>query len=709
MATAVTVSGTLRDGAGNNLSGTITFTPSQALYDTDGNLVVGTVPVVATLSSGTFSVTLYATDDANTSPSGATYTIEEALTNSAGTKQKGRGKFKAEIPSASGTLRYEDITEAVPASQALTSYATSSAVSSLTTKVNARKNIQPDLIGIHSAVAHALTSTADVVVVGDSITELEAYYLSGLKKQANEWLGLGDVDPPTYRHPDPNYSGTGFDSVDGTADTTAGLGGQAYELTASSGEAAVLTFTGDACEVVYTLQSSNGAELSIVVTDPADTTVTSTLLSTTDASVANKDSGNRWSSGLLGWNRYTVTCTASGASGTVIVDGIMEHRRSLSKGIRWWNAGHNGWGTDDFVPSAHSGTFQAVANIDPDAVVVFLGTNDFTNGLATWASSDYPTVLDELETASSTASLLLVAPYAAQNRSASGWSDWAEAVRVEAASRGAGFVDLYDLMGDVGSSYDTYALSDDGTHPSAKGANVIAAAVADRMLPRRSQLTLLPDVKPSTVFRPEGYVRFHEDFVTTMSTTNAMPAGWNVNVSGSGSLLSEVSLSVSTPGVKRLSTGTTSSGYTYVAHQSVMVNNESSGQQLWRVRVPTLPDGTDTFTVACGLVRGVLTEGVWFGFEAGDANWGLFTANGSTTTKTDTGQALSTDWIWFRVVRAPTYAALYMDGTAVALTASTLPTGSPVLTPQAWVVKSTGTSQRFVDLDVCNIEHEFFR
>jgi len=139
MATQVTVSITQKDAEGNDLGGTITFRPSQALYDSDGNMVVGTAPVVATLSSGTASIVLYATDDATTQPTNATYTISEDLTGTDGNPI--RRTYKAEIPSASATLRYEDITEAIPATQAVVTYATASQIAAFNSHTTATTSV----------------------------------------------------------------------------------------------------------------------------------------------------------------------------------------------------------------------------------------------------------------------------------------------------------------------------------------------------------------------------------------------------------------------------------------------------------------------------------------------------------------------------------------------------------------------------------------
>jgi len=127
MATQVTVSGTLTDAEGANLTGTVTFRPTTPFVDSAGLRVIATAPVVATLSSGAFSVVLYATDDATTAPDGATYTVSENLTGADG--KAIQRKFVCEIPSASATIRYETLVEVQ--SRPSYSYATLAYVQSL--------------------------------------------------------------------------------------------------------------------------------------------------------------------------------------------------------------------------------------------------------------------------------------------------------------------------------------------------------------------------------------------------------------------------------------------------------------------------------------------------------------------------------------------------------------------------------------------------
>lgn len=158
MATQVTISGTMTDAEGTALSGTVTFRPTQAMYDTSANRVISTAPVIATLSGdGTFTLTVFATDDATTSPDNATYNVSENLTGADGNPIK--REYRCEIPSASSSLRYEDITEAVPTTTATASYATTAQIASFNAHTSATTTV------------HGITDTSLLLdtssVVGD--------------------------------------------------------------------------------------------------------------------------------------------------------------------------------------------------------------------------------------------------------------------------------------------------------------------------------------------------------------------------------------------------------------------------------------------------------------------------------------------------------------------------------------------------------------
>lgn len=75
--TQVTVTGTCVFSDGGVPAGTVEFTPTAAM--SNGNMVVA-ASVIARLTAGTFSVTLAATDDPATSPTGVAYRVIERIT-----------------------------------------------------------------------------------------------------------------------------------------------------------------------------------------------------------------------------------------------------------------------------------------------------------------------------------------------------------------------------------------------------------------------------------------------------------------------------------------------------------------------------------------------------------------------------------------------------------------------------------------------------
>lgn len=78
--TAVAVTGTFQGESGAAASGTLTFTLTQAMENS--NVVIPPNPITVTLDgTGHFSQTLFANDDAGTAPQGVSYGVTEQITN----------------------------------------------------------------------------------------------------------------------------------------------------------------------------------------------------------------------------------------------------------------------------------------------------------------------------------------------------------------------------------------------------------------------------------------------------------------------------------------------------------------------------------------------------------------------------------------------------------------------------------------------------
>lgn len=121
--TTRTLAFAFKDAAGNNADGTVAFCPTTPFTNSGSNLTVARETQTVTLAAGAGSVTLYATDDADTSPTGATYTVTETITGA------DPRSYRIQVPAGSGTLQLADIAPAV--SQPMYSYATTAALSAL--------------------------------------------------------------------------------------------------------------------------------------------------------------------------------------------------------------------------------------------------------------------------------------------------------------------------------------------------------------------------------------------------------------------------------------------------------------------------------------------------------------------------------------------------------------------------------------------------
>jgi hypothetical protein len=76
---SITVTGYYESAAGVAQEGAVLFTPSAAVEDAAGKVVVTAVPNVATLSGGSFSIVLPCTDTAGLVPLGWDYTATVAV------------------------------------------------------------------------------------------------------------------------------------------------------------------------------------------------------------------------------------------------------------------------------------------------------------------------------------------------------------------------------------------------------------------------------------------------------------------------------------------------------------------------------------------------------------------------------------------------------------------------------------------------------
>lgn len=325
--------------------------------------------------------------------------------------------------------------------------------------------------GWNAAIAARHNIAARAVLVGDSITQLTGYVTA---QKINSNFNADDDS----RYIPVSSSIPTWGTWTGTYSTSYGLGGWAGIL--DPAEQGTLTQDCTGFILAYTVQKTGGSDLEIYI----DNVLVDTI-STTDAGISGTtESGRLWTSSVLNYGNHTLKVIGAG-SGTAIVDGAFYSSGNGAENnhlnnVQVWNAGHTGWKCSNF--NSTPGHFEALQTLDPGLIYVFLGTNDYADGLATF-TTNFQTLLDTLETNHPDASFLLIAPYAAVDRSASGWSDFVAVIKNEADTRGMAYLDLFDIMGDVGNTYDIYGFSDDQVHTNTTGTEIMTNAIVDAMYP----------------------------------------------------------------------------------------------------------------------------------------------------------------------------------------------------------------------------------
>lgn len=332
----------------------------------------------------------------------------------------------------------------------------------------------PDMRGWNAALADRATTPAKIVIIGDSISQLKGHMISTRLNALYNLTAASEFCPPGFTGWGAWTTWTGTVAA-GNGDPFHGFGSRGGTLAGS--EEGTLTKTCDGFILSYDVQKTGGADLNIYIDNVLQTTI-----NTTDGAITpSVESGRLWTSSALTYGSHTLKVTRSG-TGTVMVGGALYTNGNLAAGVQVWNGGHSGWATTSFL--SDESTFQASKTLDPDLVVIHLGTNEYGTGSIgdqNSYSSNLTAVVQRIKADSPLASIMLVAPYSAAARAS--WPAFVDVVKSVAASESVRYVDLYESMGDMGTANNVYGLgAGDQVHPTDKGGHMLAATVVDAIV-----------------------------------------------------------------------------------------------------------------------------------------------------------------------------------------------------------------------------------
>jgi lysophospholipase L1-like esterase len=349
-----------------------------------------------------------------------------------------------------------------------------------------------------SALADRANHPADVVVVGDSITE--GYFVADADRwisrlrahlQATNPAGVAggegfipawhvgrriDSTVPVWSQ---RWTLNGFS--DDWVDTGYGLGRRALVFD-DARQTASITVRADRVWVAYTEGPGRGL---------VRVTVDSGLPVLIDTKAAVIRSGRIWDSGPLPTGAHTVTVAAVPGN-TAVLDGIMAFQgdggsgANRGRGVRVWDGGHGMYASREFADGMAYWA-QGFDVISPDLVVIELGVNDeFFDRTPGALRTNLTRIVDGIRQQSRASgapdpSIAFTSLWAPGHRPAADWEPYRAATLAAAADRGCAVLDAWSELRQAPSKPTTDGLFIDTIHPNPAGHRWLGDTV-DRLL-----------------------------------------------------------------------------------------------------------------------------------------------------------------------------------------------------------------------------------
>ena len=353
------------------------------------------------------------------------------------------------------------------------------------------ETVGPDALSPwRSALANAGTAPAQVLVIGDSISEG-----TGATVLANRWQTIlqghlrrryGHLQGATWPHIPARYNVTGTSGQPVTETGTNqfgyawGLGWRTVRMEDDTGSL-TFTFTGTSARVMFVQLGTTG--VASVQVDGG----TPVLVNTNGAT----NNARTWDTGPLTRGTHTITIRrdpSSAAGQHVYVQGALTWDGDEDKGIRVVDAAKHGISSSQFTTAAANQVSDAVKAAGTFGLaIIAVGTNDYSSAVTPAAYREnierLIAALRAPTRAGFTGSIILLNVYRAGGRDEAQWQQYGNTLAELAATDPLiTYVDLRTSMPDVPTPHSDpsgLSLYADALHPSDQGHKWIAGALFD--------------------------------------------------------------------------------------------------------------------------------------------------------------------------------------------------------------------------------------
>lgn len=507
-----------------------------------------------------------------------------------------------------------------------------------------------------TAFHRSSTASANMLVVGDSIAE--GYFAPD---RADRWIdlvrehlqsdkggsGMGylpasDSAPSSPAFPDIWSEAGGIASYEG-------LGDRSYTINSATGFAQA-TVKADRFQLSYTASPTGGA-MRIFIDGRQEA-----RLDTYHAGATI--SGRTWLSPGLIRGTHTIRVVPDDTGHlpvySVVVEGIMVFNGDDFSGPHMWDGSRSGYDAAEFRDSANFG--QDVAQVNPDLLVVELGTNDMQYAVppSQFASSIASIVTIAEASDSHPMSVVLLLMWDTTTHDAATYGQYIAAEDSLATTQGYAVADL--------SNVDPTIYSADGIHPNKWGEELVSDTLLRKLDPIFASQVPAPTGPandPLNLSRPALPGPAQSLSIAAGSTINSVTATWTAPADETGPFdyytaqLDDVTASSGSITATQTTGGSSATftglvaGHRYVAH--VAATNPAGSSQAVSSNTLTLasPPPPTNVTATAGTAAGTATV-KWTAPRSGSPDSYLVQAFDTTTDRFATQQSVTSTSAMFR-------------------------------------------------------------
>lgn len=333
-----------------------------------------------------------------------------------------------------------------------------------------------------SALGNRSTTPFDVLFIGDSTLEGQGATVRDFR-YVNRFRDLIRSQFPTpgvaggsnYQTAAPLQSSFPKDPLPQTLTVTSafGLGRRNIQMVSgTSASSLVFHVVATSVKLTYLLGSLATFTYQVDAGTPVSVNVAGTRTPATTLSITG-----------LGGTAHTITIKWE-TGGTINFDGLYVYNGDETRGIRVWEGGHYGYKTGDFTNVTYASDWMAhITNIQPQLVVIALGTNDaITDTSATFKSNMQTLVANVRSVITNPPSIVLVGQPQRKDTLIEPWANYLTALTQIASSDAAiDVLDLTKIMPQVSGAPANWYV--DSVHPTNKGYAELARALVEFVTP----------------------------------------------------------------------------------------------------------------------------------------------------------------------------------------------------------------------------------